>query len=311
MEILPILVSSAQNIGPFAVTWIQDYARKSSQALKTAYKLGTDIAVPFLYVYHHLHTYKGFDRDEFNKIFANKSDDEKDNLFNKLRSVQAVMFAQKEEVDPKYQYFLPRDTEGKIQFQRLLAHMQSMGSNLIKLQVPMLQLMFVPGATQLGKAMGMPEEELRQDAELKDLIMGVLNIYADSEAPVAGESAESALKRQKRLENLENIKKGVNASDNLLGISKTGIDAFIAYTAASSDDEGLDAVSGIVRNIEPTEITETNVVMGGADEKLNKLAIIILLIILLILFFTFPRVVIIVVFVVGIVATYQWFQKKD
>lgn len=239
------IITVATSIGPFAVNWIKDYFSKFPVVAKYTYKLGKNVAVPFVYMYYHMQTYEGFDKEEFAKIFrsnpnnADASDEEVQSAMDKIKFVSEQLnkafLKRKEEgelteEDKKYYYLIPRNEEQNADMDRLLDHIRKTSANAVKLNIPILQLMFIPGSKKLGEKLNMTDNELNMNAKLTQLFAGILEATEGSDLTPAQQHQIEQLKRLNQSKDITPIK----------AMSTTALQQYIATSLAKGDKEGAE-----------------------------------------------------------------------
>lgn len=273
------LIEIATAIGPFAVNWIKDAIKRIPTTIKYAIELGKDSAVPFIYVYYHLKTFKGFDREEFEKIFrsnpANKgaSDEEVQNIFDKLKFISnqlnKAFLARKTEDELSEQelrrfYLIPKDEQGRRDMTKLLDYIGRTSGNFAKMNVPIMQLLFIPGATTLGEKLGMPEKELKQQSSFSQMFSATVSAIG-----VATKTPE----QQAELEKLRNLSEKLETGETnaVQGISALALQQYAARSAATGDKQGLEYAQRVLSSIDAQQVPENVQSAAIYEESLPKL----------------------------------------
>lgn len=261
------VITAAAAVGPFAVNWIKDYFSRFPVVAKYTYKLGKNVALPFAYIYYHMQTYEGFDKEEFAKIFrsnpanADASDEEVQNVMDKIKFVSDQLnkaFLKRKEQgeltdeDKKYYYLIPRNEEQNVDMDKLLNYMKKTSANAIRLNIPILQLMFIPGSKQLGEKLNMTDDELKMNAKLTQLFEGVLEATSESEL---------TSEQRQQVEQLKRLNKSVQEGDvsSVKAISAASLQQYIATSLAKGDKEGAELGVNVLKNMQMEYVSPSDV----------------------------------------------------
>lgn len=252
------LLLVASNMGPYIVDWTKDAVNKMPIIAKYATNVGKDAAVPFAYMYYHLRTYEIFDKDKFREVFysnpRNKDVSEEkivgimDKLNRLSTALKESMLIKKDkseltEKELESYNLIPRGEQGSIDYNRLIAHVKKSSADYAKLNIPIVQLMMVPGTTTVGEALGMPEDELEMNSSIGQFIDGIVST-AES-AP--GEKSPNQLRQ---LQSLKSVGQSINQGNAraVRTISAAAIQEYAAQAAANGDEEGLALANTLLSN---------------------------------------------------------------
>lgn len=261
MESAAEVISIGMAVLPFAAKWGKDYISKFPVMFKYTKELGKEAVKPFIYVYGYSQTYEGFDLEKFKEAFrknpanANVSDEELQSIAERTKYIagklsEAFLTRKSEDQltqkEKDHYYLIPKNAQGKIALDEFAEYIKNTTGSAVKTQIPMLQLMFVPGAKSLGKALGMSEQELEMKTNLGDLFESVIGI---------AETTELTMDQQQQLDRLREANQAVQAGSSVGTVSASSIQEYTANAAAHGDQKGLKLAENVLKTNKIENIT--------------------------------------------------------